>query len=372
MTVIQGIRWESKKLLINSRGLFILLIFLVLKITLLSTGVDTARYQITMKAERLAQSYYERWGVHLTPEKAAEIEAEYRLFQDAEERYAQAMDDFSSGYITREEMKCLTDGLEPYIEGKDTFQEFYMQYLSVREDPENRHLIDTRGWDAFLDGRKRPDILMSFCVLILSALIFSIESGNGMYPLLTVTQYGKRRILYHKLITGVLYAVLTVTLFQLADLAYIGLQFPLAHAGSPVQSLSGYRNSPYSMSLWFTAFSEYLVRAAGAIYLAVIVLCFTEIFRRAYIGIFSGTCAVILPYFLFYDDRGYLLLPLPTGLLEAGGYFTGPVYKEMLNGSQEVILRGITPVEFLCLLLGSAGLMAFFGFWLYKHYVRSE
>ena len=86
MTVIQGIRWESKKLLINSRGLFILLIFLVLKITLLSTGVDTARYQITMKAERLAQSYYERWGVHLTPEKAAEIEAEYRLFQDAEER----------------------------------------------------------------------------------------------------------------------------------------------------------------------------------------------------------------------------------------------------------------------------------------------
>lgn len=371
MTVWRGIGWESEKLMMKSRGLLLLLLFLTLKLVLLSTGASTVRYQTTMKAERFAQGYYERWGGCLTPEKAAEIEAEYRLVQEAQKRYEQALEAFSNGGITREELEGLTIRLEPYIDGKDAFQEFYAQYLAVRKDPENRRLIDTRGWDALLDGRKRPDMLMAFCVLLLSALVFAIESGNGMYPLLTATRYGKRRVACHKLITAALYAVLTVTLFQLADLAYTARLLPLAHAGSPVQSLSGYRNAPYPMPLWLTAVCEYAVRAAGAFYLALIVLCFTEVFRRAYIGIFSGVCAVILPYFLFYEDRGYLLLPLPTGLLEGAGYFTGPVYKEMLGGSREMVLRGASPPEFLCLLLGAAGLSALLSFWLCRHYVRS-
>lgn len=212
---------ECKKIFIYQKGLVILLLCL-LAYTLLCvcSGYDSSF--VINRNEDTYRNYIERWHGKITETKAGELDAEYNAINHAS---------------------------KPEIQNKQAvFLEVYNQYFYAKEKPSRRFLMDERGWNTLLT-HDNVNFIFILCLLAICIPVFCGEYQCRMEQILRTCRNGRARLAMLKLLLMMVLATITALLFQLIQFGVVSSMVGLDGANYPLQSLSFFENSPYTITI---------------------------------------------------------------------------------------------------------------------------
>lgn len=318
---------ECKKIFIHQKGLVILLLSL-LAYTLLCvcSGYDS-NYAIN-RSEDTYRDYIERWHGEITEVKASELDAEYNAINHVS---------------------------EPEIQNKRAvFLEVYNQYFYAKEKPSRRFLMDERGWNTLLT-HDNVNFIFILCLLAICIPVFCGEYQCGMEQILRTCRNGRARLAMLKLLLMMMLAMIIALLFQLIQFGVVSSLVGLDGADYPLQSLSFFEKSPYTITIGGAYGIVIFCRCIGAAWFSVLIALLSILCQRASLTTFSGIAIGILPH-LFSGGFLKYVLPLPAGLLAGNGYLWGTISEPRYNDnwkelSDVVIFPGIGPTVFCVLLV---------------------
>lgn len=347
-------KFECDKLFVRKKGWLLLLLFALLR---LLTAAVQPNYAADYREELYRDAFLRHMSVlegPLTAEKAAYIDEENRVLRELQ---TVTRDDwiraYSRGEITEEELDvqlCLS------ADGERRREEFAViseRFAQVQQNPERVYFLYANGWVGLL-GNEHPDYLLVILLMLLTVPAVCDEYASEMYPLLRTAVNGGARLFAAKAAAALLAAVLAAALMFAAETAYYAAAMGLPGGSFPLQSLPPFAASPYRISIFGAAALSLLNRCIGAVYLTVLLLCLSVLFRRALSAVFLGTAGIVLPYFLCAGSVNRYLLPTPLSFLLSCCWLRGSMPAK--PGAQEIIT--VTPAQYAAVLCASAGIAA--------------
>lgn len=314
------LKTEMKKILIHQKGIWFLIFFLVAYVFLCLAGGYDSNYDIE-KNRDIYESYISRWQGKLDEKIGLEIEEEYeRVSHD-----------------TGEGIHC-----------KPAFLKIYDQFYYVKEDMQNRYLMDERGWNTILT-HDDLNILLILSLLALAVPIFCGEYSCEMDKILRSCRNGREPLARTKLIAAAILAAGVTLAFSIAQVLILQWKVGLSGAGYPLQSLQFFEQSPYTLSIGQAYFLVLLCRMAGAVWFVWLVAQISLMVKNMISTFFCGLTVALLPH-LFGTQFLKYVLPLPSGFLDGTGYIWGRLTEmgyneETMELAETVRFPGIMPEQ---------------------------
>ncbi len=306
-------RFELKKTLINQKGVWILLVCLLLKLVVLNVFPEQKDSRI-----RLSQKQYDKYLVQLqgenTPKKSQWILTEYDNFKQIREKYNQMHEAYAAGALSKTEWE---NYLETYTEAElkmnsaTIFAEKAEQFLAQPEDLPPAHYIYEYGWQSVFTLQKFPDVFLLFGILLLTARCFLTENQSGMLPVLLATRNGRKQLYRVKL--GMLLTVCAVgcAVFAGAEWAVFRRLGWMNDGNVPLYSITIFAECPLDMTLTQGYVQCLWVRLLTAIAFTVLMFRLSVYLRSITESLFAGLCLLALP--MLWD--GAVMLFTHSGLL---------------------------------------------------------
>ncbi len=306
-------RFELKKTLINQKGVWILLVCLLLKLVVLNVFPEQKDSRI-----RLSQKQYDKYLVQLqgenTPEKSQWILTEYAHFKSVIGQSSQMREAYTAGEISDEEWenynKAYTEA-ELKLNSATIFAEKAEQFTAQPEDLPPAHYIYEYGWESVFTLQKFPDIFLLFGILLLTAQSFPAETQSGMLPVLLAARNGRKQLYRAKL--GMLLAVCAVgcAVFAGAEWAMFANRGWMNDGNVPLYSITIFAECPLDMTLTQGYVQCLWVRLLTAIAFTVLMFGLSVYLRSITESLFAGLCLLALP--MLWD--GAVMLFTHSGLL---------------------------------------------------------
>lgn len=305
-------RCELKKTLLNHKGIWMLLVCLILKLAFLSAFPEQKDKRIV-----LSQKQYDKYLVQLygedTPEKSAWIISEYEHFKQIKGMYAQMQEQFARGETSEEEWQRYTEELNQAdlkFNSAAIFAEKAEQF-ATQEGVSPAHYIYEYGWQTVYTLLQFPDVFLLFPLLLMTAQSFPAESMSGMLPVLLSARNGRRKLYWAKL--GVLLAVCAAAGFVFGGLewAVFACRGWLNDPGVPLYSITIFAQCPLELTLMQGYGLCLAVRLLAAMGLVALVFGLSMWVRNTGNLLFIGLCLLALP--MLWD--GGVMLLTHSGLL---------------------------------------------------------
>ena len=196
----------------------------------------------------------------------------------------------SDGEITKEERKERISELEELLQKKEGFLVLYDQYTDVKENSDNRYLLNTNAWDALLSN-DRLDYLLVIFVMLLASECFGMEITSEMDVLLRISKKGEKNLGLYKLILVTFVSGFSFILEFLIRILFYHSKYGFTHGDYPLQSLSDFQYFSGDVTLMEAGFGIFMWKLLGVVMWSVI-LCALMIWLRTYalamIVAFSG------------------------------------------------------------------------------------
>lgn len=344
---------ESVKLFLRQRAWLLLLVCFLLR---LGTACLQPNREADWQAEVSRGAYLHHMAVlegRLTDEKRAYIEAENTQIREAlSADPIAAHRAYADGEIDEQEFDRTVLLHRSGSEREQEFAAINDCFLRVSENPDRVYFVYPNGW-IWLMGNDSTDFVLIMLIMLLTVPMICNEFSTGMYPILRTTANGGARLYAAKAGVCILAAVLAAVLMFAAQVICCAAVLGLPHGEYPLQSLRPFAQSPYAVSICGGALLTLLNRCIGAVYLALLMLCLSAVFRRALSAVFLGTASLLLPLMLFSQSDAKYRLPAPLGFLHAAGYLRGTFPAS--PGSQETVT--VTVPQYCGVLAASAGIM---------------
>ena len=352
-------RYELRNLLFKRWGLWLILGFLLAKVILFSLDYTTEEsanlFVFTPDTGTYDAIVAEHTGP-LTAETIADLRAEIKRCDNAEQALNTAYYNYISGQTSYENFCLTADKLTPYAEraGKGT-RRLSRQLDYIEEAPADRWLIDERGWVDLL-RRQSPDFLLVLLILLLAAPAFCTDYTAEMDQLLLTTAKGRATLALRKWAGTALVCGGATLVFRLIEYAVIGLAQGLPCPNAPLTSVTLFADSTRGLTL-FGAFALTAgIQVLGALLLASLVLLISVCLRRPLAVLSVATSALLIPYLMLpnaWDVQ--FLLPLgfflPTNYLRTDEVLTS-VIEEIVR------FRGLSDGGLLALIVGAIAVTA--------------
>lgn len=345
---------EWHKLLIKQKGLLILGLMILIKLALtLQQGYDSSLI-INRNPEGYA-AYMSQYVGKLTAEKEQRLQAEYYAVVHAGAELDELARQWKDGEITQEVYESSSKQYYERMKNSAVFNVIYNQYYYAKEAPEERYLMDERGWSTLL-GHSKPDFVLLLSLIIVLTPLFCHEYESGMDALLLSSSRGKYRAGAAKLVIGAVLAMIITMIFTFIEYLCLDGMIGLKHGSFPLQSLEFFANSEDPVTLKQAFLALLLIRIVGAVLFAGFIACVGILSKRSIITLFTCSVLIFLPYILFPEKSLLYYLPLPSGLLAGTGYLWGTVYESAYSdqGTVEkfVKFQAIGRGVFLLLMIG--------------------
>lgn len=202
-------RGEMKKTLMTQRGIWVLLVCLVLKLAFLCAFPEQKDCRIVLSQKQYDKYLYQLYGEN-TREKSDWILAEYKTCKEVKDSQEAMQGKYARGELTDAQWEAYTQALtqaDLHINSAQIFAEKAEQFLKQPEDIPPAHYIYEYGWQTVFALLQFPDVFLLFGLLVLTAQCFPAEVSSGMLPVLLAARNGLR-----KLFRGKLLVLLTVGL----------------------------------------------------------------------------------------------------------------------------------------------------------------
>ena len=306
-------KYELKKTLINQKGIWILLVCLLLKLVVLNVFPEQKDSRI-----KLSQKQYDKYLVQLqgenSPEKSEWILTEYANFKAILGQSEQMREAYAAGTISEEEWKSYGEAYaeaELKINSATIFAEKAEQFAAQPQELPPAHYIYEYGWQSVFTLQKFPDIFLLFGILLLTAQCFPSENQSGMMPVLLAARNGRKQLYRAKL--GMLLTVCAVSCAVFA-----GVEWAVFHhlgwmndGNVPLYSITIFAKYPLDMTLLQGYIQCLWVRLLAALAFTVLMFGLSVFLRSITESLFTGVCLLGLP--MLWD--GAAMLFSHSGLL---------------------------------------------------------
>ena len=321
--------FEWRKTLIKQKGFLVIAIFVFLKIVLtLYHGYDY-HYIIDKNPEGYAY-YMNQYEGKITEDKKENIEEEYYAVTNAKAVLKELLLKWRDGKISKSEYEEKSKQYYERIKNTAVFNVVYNKYYYAKELPEERYIMDERGWNTLL-SHGELDFILLLCLLIVLTPLFCNEYESGMDALLLSSSKGKYRTAIAKLLSGFVLAITLTIIFSIIEYMCVDMMVGLNNGSYPLKSLQFFKESAYYISLNQAFLITVLCRVLGTLLFVECVSIVSIFSKKSIITLFSSSVLVIFPSILFPDKSVLYYLPLPSGLLSGTGYLWGNTYKSIIN-----------------------------------------
>lgn len=355
--------YEWKKLMIYQRGLFYILVALLVS-TVWLAAADRPQNRAMEEYREEYEWYLERLDGACTEEKAAWLEQEAQAITEARYARSGSQESYYSGQITAEQYERQTAEAGTVLAHEHGFEAVYQQYLYICENTGNRYFLNTNGW-AGLFSAQTLDFPLFLVILILAVTVFCSEYSCQMDALLrTATQ--SRKSARSKVVMTLCAVFALCGGLALIRFAFFGIKYGLPHGEYPVQSIASFGGSTKNISLLAAYLILTVLRCFGSVYLAALLLFTSVLVKKYALTVVIGVASTLIPYIGLSRQVCYRL-PLPLPFLLATGFLEGASsVEDSLTGEAIVTFSERSPQELLALLGLSAVCCAFMVWWVLR------
>lgn len=290
-------RCELKKTLLNQKGIWVLLVCLVLKLVFLSAFPEQKDARIL-----LSQKQYDKYLLQLhgedTLEKSTWIISEYEHFKQVKGMQSQMQTQYAKGEITEAQWRCYTDELnqaELKLNSAAIFAEKAQQFSEQTEELSPAHYIYEYGWRTVYTLLRFPDVFLLFPLLLMVAQSFPAEGMSGMLPVLLSCRNGRRKLYRAKLLSMLTVCAAACAVFSGLEWAVLACRGWLNDAAAPLYSITIFAECPLELTLMQGYGLCLVIRFLVTAGFVVLVFGVSVWVQNTSNLLFTGLCLLALP-----------------------------------------------------------------------------
>lgn len=314
------IRYEWKKLLIGRKGWLLILVLLIADLG--SMLLFTKPYDSVLENNRAVyETYLAQVEGLLTEEKRNYLETEMERLNSVHQELEQLKRDYYSGKVTEEAYRETFDQLAAEDAKYTGFSKLYSQYIFVRESAD-RSFLYTGGWEVLLTDQQ-PDYLFLLALIVLLTPIFCEEYSCRMHEILLTQKRSAKYQVAAKVTVALTITFALTTVLQLADLIYCAARFGLPNGTFTLQSIRSFGSAAKQMTLWQAFGLQFVLKAAGYLYVAVVILFLSVILKKFALTLMASIAILPLPLLTTGGADSFLSVPGPWALTVGSIYLNG-------------------------------------------------
>ena len=179
---MSGFIYEVKKIMLHQRGLFYIVLVLLLGTVWLiasDSPYDSAMEQYKSEYEW----YLKKVNGRCTDESSLYLEQEAEKIAKAKEKQNYLLESYYDGKISENEYEKGSRKTGKVLAHQNGFEVIYQQYLYICENAKNRYFLQTNGWTGLLGGGTLNFILF-LGILLLVTPVFCSEYSCQMDALI--------------------------------------------------------------------------------------------------------------------------------------------------------------------------------------------
>ena len=271
------LRFEFNKILKNNRGCIIIptVLLIIFAISILTSHVPNQNLEIYKNEYANIVSEYGLLG-NITDESEKNLEILIEKCGKAESDFDELFYKYQLGEINRSEYQNKANELSAITNLKTVIETIQMQFDYAKENPSNRYIMYTNGWDMVTS--RNSDIVFLMLVLLVVTLCFRGDTDGGMKSFVLTCNGGKIKLPITKLMVSEIIVCISYILHTTAYYLYIEKKYGLLNGNYPVQSLQMYSDYVSDCSLTSTNIQITLIRLFALVACtAFVFLCFTVI-----------------------------------------------------------------------------------------------
>lgn len=351
--------YEWKKLMVYQRGLFYILVSLLVN-TMWLVVTDRPQNSAMEEYRNEYRWYLEKLDGAYTEEKSVWLEQEAQAITEARSTRTRLQESYYSGHITAGQYEQQIMEVNAVLAHENGFEAVYQQYLYVCENTNNRYFLETNGW-AGLFADQTLNFPLFLVILILAVTVFCSEYNCQMDALLRTAPQSHRS-------AGCKVAITLCAVFALGGglsltrFIFFGMKYGLPHGEYPVQSIACFGDSTKNISLLGAYLVVTALRCFGSVYLAALLLFTAVLVKKYALTVVTGVTFTLIPY-IGLSRQIYYRLPLPLPFLLAAGFLEGTSFMEdPLTGKPIVAFSECSSRE-LSVLLGLSAICCSLMIW---------
>ena len=315
-------RKELYKIFIKQKGIYFLLVLLLLKVAFVVCNGYDSHYMID-ENETYYLDYIHQYEGKITEQKQKKVEEEY----------------YNINHQSDESLAS--------FQKEKAFQVFYHQYIYEKEKGGGA-ILDTRGWQSILE-HDDLDFLLIIYIVIITCMLFCTEYESEMDILLLSSKKGRFYTTVIKILLGILSGAVFSFLFQMVHIFYLNATVGLTHGDYLLKSLEKFEETQYAISLRSAVVLVVLMRVLGGMLLAALAMLVAVLLKKKSLSMVVGFVLILMPELLFSRESVGYYLPLPLGLCRACGYLWPDDYVAVIaeqGMERQCIFHEISKTEF--------------------------
>lgn len=281
----------------------------------------------------VSYSLYEQWGGEVTPAKVLlarkalddqgkDYEKRYQAnarsgvgnaltdTTDLEKRQAQVYQDvINAGHRLQKHTDMIAELKRDLSELKNNKnsgfelkeKQLHLNMLASLDPPRVSY---KKGWTDSIDFINTLGLIFIGGLLLLGlSSVFASEYSSKMHELILSSRYGKTKLVTTKILAGLSFTLLITGVFEVINLATNYNVFGLSGGTSPLQDISKYNYSPFSLNLGQYHAIQLATQFIGAFAFGLFILLMSVLFKNTITTIFvAGTTfsiPIVLKNFLY-------------------------------------------------------------------------
>lgn len=337
--------YEWKKLLFVRKGWLIILLCLIAEI--IGTLFFTQPYDLVLENHReVYEAYLAEVQGSLTTEKRAYLENEMERLNIVHQELEQLKRNYYSGKITEDVYRRCFERLAKENEKYTGFSKLYSQYIFVRES-EKRSFLYTGGWEVLLTNQA-PDYLVMLLLIVLLTPVFCEEYSCRMNEILLTQKHSAQYQAQAKISVALTISFTLTVVLQLVELIHCMVRFGIPNGTFTLQSLQSFGDSQKQMTLWQAFALQFVLKALGYMYAAVVILFLTVLLKKYAISLMASIAILEIPFLTAGGAAEYISIPAPWALSVGNIYLNGG---ENELGWLQIGLLLFTSITIICAML---------------------
>lgn len=314
---MQLILSELHKLFIKRHFALLLAALFIFETVSLCVSLDK-RIGLDEDSAEVYKAYMDEYGGELTKEKIEKIECAIEERANNEYLKKELQWKFIDGEITPDEYRSEASRLKEAAKGRDGFNRFIAAYNNA--EFEGEYLADSIVWDVLL-GNGGIDFFIAITVILMVIALTVYDDETGINKLKFSAKNGKSALISVQISTTVLMSVLIAAVIFAGKFIIARRFFNLDGFGNPLYSAENFVYTPLDISLLKTYIYMSVIKTAGYVYLALMTMLIGQILKSSLYTMFVSILTVYIPAYVLSDMQIKYLIPIPSSLLTAIGYF---------------------------------------------------
>ena len=322
---------EFYKLFVKRRFAVVLILLIVFDTVSFCVSLEN-RIDLDANSVEVYKTYINEYSGELTHEKIRLIEAEIDERYLNESLKGELERQFASNEITVEEYKSESAILKEKVKGTDGFNRFINAYYDALDN--GQYLADSTVWDV-LYGNGGIDFTMVIVIILMIIALTVYDEEIGINRLKFSAKNGKSQLISVQISVSCLLSILIPVLIFAGRFFIAKVFFGLNGFENPLNTAKIFEFTQWNLSLLSAYVYLSIIKIAGYVYLAFMTMIIGQVLKSSLYTMFISLVSIYVPAYVLSTVWERYLVPIPSSLLTAVGYFSATEY-----GSLDVAENG--------------------------------